>query len=164
MKRAITALVVLGLIAGALAAPAAAQKRKKKKPPAPVKVERVVEYEYTAPSPAVNPAPGAAVGACMSVLINDVFACANMETSSTEAFAKVEVTDASGQKAYFTMSQDTNDDGIYDIFGQFCGSTPAPVAITPGLVLRVNVSVAGDPACPGPATSGTIKTTISNLP
>ena len=154
-KRSIVTLLVLGLVLGALVGAADAKKKKKKK------VERKVEYEYTVPSPGVS----GVVGACMAVLGVDGTACSDISTATTETYVKVTVTDATGQPTNFDLAQDT-DPGTpaLEIFASGCGATDAAVPITPGLPLRVSVSSAGGPDCPGVATTGTVEAVLTNAP
>ena len=154
MKRKLVVLLVLGLIVGSLAGTAEAKKKKKAK-------TRTVEYEYTVPSPGVS----GLVGACMAVLGVDGTACADIPTSTQEAYVAVTVTDATGQPANFDLAQDT-DPGTpaLEIFASGCGATDSPIPITPGLPLRVSVSAAGGPDCPGVATTGSVKAVLSSTP
>jgi len=159
MKKTIAVVLSLGLVAGAFALPAEAGKRKKRKKP--VRIERVVEEAYQAPSPAVS----GVVGACLSVLGVEGTACVDIPTGANESFVKVEVTDATGQAVPFDLAQDSDAaaPGL-EIFASGCGALEEAVPITAGLALRVSISAVGGPDCPGVSTTGAFKATLSNLP
>lgn len=150
MKKLIVTSVVAALVAGALVGPAEAGK-KKKKPPAP----RVAEAGYD------NPAVGIP-GVIGSPAAGGAF---EFPTMTTENNVEVEIADDAGGSVTFTMSQDSDSNNPgYEIMGTWCGATEEPVQIAPGLPLRVSVyTVPGpdQPACTGPATSGTIKATFT---
>jgi hypothetical protein len=152
MKRSIVTLLVLGLIFGALVG-AAEAKKKKAKP-------RVIEYHYQVPSPAVS----GVAGFCLAG--NGVeTGCNEIATSTREAYASVAVTDASGQPTNWYLAQDTDTSNTgLEIFASGCGETAAPVPITPGLALRVQVAAVGGPDCPGVATTGDVTVTLSAKP
>ena len=79
---------------------------------------------------------------------------------------KIEVTDASGQKAGGYVSQgDTTGDGVGDLFGDFCGAHAGPVAITPGVPLKVSL-YAGTcfDGSPSVVTTGDVKATFTTKP
>lgn len=159
MKKSAILLLVLGLLFGSLLGTAEA-KKKKKKPAAPVKVERTVEYAYAVPSPGVS----GVAGFCLAGNGVDT-GCNEIATASEETYASVEVTDATGQATNWYLAQDTDTSNTgLEIFASGCGKTDAPVAITPGLALRVQVAAVGGPDCPGVATSGTVKVVLSNMP
>ncbi|HEY7874729.1 MAG TPA: hypothetical protein VIG64_06365 [Actinomycetota bacterium] len=153
MKRSTVLLLVLGLVFASLAAPAVAKKKSKR-------VERVVEYTYQVPSPAVS----GVVGACVADAPAST-GCNEIATSTKERYVTVAVTDASGQPTNWYLAQDT-DTAItgLEIFASGCGETAGPIAITPGLALRVQVGAVGGPDCPGVATTGDVKVVLSNLP
>jgi hypothetical protein len=153
MKRSITLLLVLGLIVGSLVGTAEAKKKKKKKPPAPVKVVRLVDFEYTCPCVGQYQF-GSATGTNLGG--------GPIPVGSEDLYIAGEAVDSSGQPVAVTIDQDTDGDGFNDFVGSFCGKSEAPIPITPGLEIRIFV---GDPeVCPSAAAGGTIKFELSNLP
>ncbi len=156
MRKSLTALLALALVAGAFAAPAAEAKKKKKKPK---RVERTVEAAYETPVIGV---------AGLASLCSPPNGCANFSVAQQEQYIKVDVVDSSGTEVLFSMSQDVDGDGSGNIFYRGCGSTGEAVPITAGLELRVSVYEGGGAASSGPcvgvASRGTITATFSNLP
>lgn len=148
MKKVIVTSIVAALVAGALVAPAEAAKKKKPK-------ARVAEGTYDNPAIGIPGVVGSAAAG----------GAYEFATLTNENFILVEIEDAGGGSPTFTMSQDTDPSTpTYEIFGTWCGTTEEPVAITPGLPLRVSVyTMPGpdQPTCTGPATSGTIKATFT---
>ena len=160
MRKAIAVAVMLGLLGGAMVAPADAAKKKKK---VVKKVERLVEHAYSVPSPGVGGAP---YSACLAAQLPES-GCVNIPLGSGEKFVNVEVADTAGLDVYWILAQDTDTsagDVGYDIFHTGCGNSEAPIPVTEGLELRISVYASGGPECPGAATSGTIKATLSNAP
>ena len=153
MKKSIVTLLVLGLVFGSLVGTADAKKKKK---------SRTVEYTYMVPSPGVS----GVVGACLAVLGAEGTACSDIATSTREAYIKVTVTDTTGQPTNFDLAQDTDPaTPALEIFASGCGTTgEAAIPITPGLPVRVSVSSAGGPDCPGVATSGSVEAVLSSAP
>lgn len=156
MKRFLVPFLILGLVFGSVATAEAGKKKKK-----PKRVERQVQLEYTAPSPGIS----GVVGACMAVLGVDGTACIDTPLGADDLFVQVSVTDQTGQPTNFDLAQDTNvDNPGLEIFASGCGETNEPLAITPGVALRVSVTAIGGPDCPGVATAGSIEITLSNMP
>jgi hypothetical protein len=157
MKKSLVVSLVLSLVVAGLVAPAEAGKKKK-----PKKVQRKVEYEYEMGSPGI---PGL-VGACLTVLTPDpASACVDIPTGGKDMYVSVKVDDTSGSTPYGILAQDTNaDQPGFEIFADFCGELKDPVPITPGLALRVSLYVGPSDSCAGISSSGTITTTLSNLP
>ena len=163
MKRAIAVALALGLLAGAMVAPAEAGRRKKRKPPVPVKVERVVEYAYQGPGIGFS-TPVASGGYCYP----EPTACAVFLPEAGEKYIKIEVVDASGTTIAGSISQgDQDGDGIGDLYGEFCGAHPEPVELAvegaPFDLSMYSGSCYGTPS-PSVMTTGTVKVTFSNMP
>lgn len=151
MKRFLIVLLALGLVAGALSAPATAKKKKKKKPK---RIERVAEARYEAPS---GIGVGGVGGACSG--------CPALPNSSEETWIKVEVTDDVAPIAGVELSYgDLDGDGFHDGGVFVCGETEW-IEIPPSVELQSFPWIIGGTECPGgAATSGTIKITYSNMP
>lgn len=154
MRKLIVTCVMLGLLAGALIAPAEAGKKKRK----PKRVERVAEGTYDNPAIGV---PGVAGSSSAG-------GAAEFGLGATEKFVSVEVKDAGGQAVSATLSQEQDPTTpSWNIIATFCGKTDEPIEVLPGVPVRVSVyTVPGpdDPTCTGPASSGKIIGTFSNLP
>ena len=161
MRKVLAVLVMSGLLAGAMVAPADAGRRKKKKPPAPVRVERTVESVYQAPALG-SPSTG---GACL----RPTNSCADLATGADDQYVKISVTDATGTPVAFSLAQDTDEAtvGSEVDMGDFCGTTgDVPIKVqVPGVPVLTFVWAFGDVTCPGGfATTGTVTGTFSNLP
>lgn len=152
MKKAIAVALSLGLLGGALVAPAEAGKKKR--------VERVAEIQYEAPALGTPSTTG--------VCFRPTNSCGDIATGGSERFVKMEIDDASGTAVAFTLGQDTDPDtfGTETQYGDFCGTTgDKAIKIKPGFPLIVFPWAFGDVACPGAfGTQGTVKATLSNLP
>jgi hypothetical protein len=154
VKKTLVIALVIGLLAGAMFAPAEAKKKKKR-------VERKVELAYQVPSPGVS----GVVGACLAVLGVEGTACIDIPTGAGETFIKVDVADASGRPVPFDLAQDSDSTNTgLEIFASGCGTTPDAVPMSEGLAVRVSVTAVGGPDCPGVSTTGTVTATLSNLP
>jgi hypothetical protein len=158
MKKAILLALILGLVAGSMAAPATAKKKKKR-------VERVVEITYTGTGVGVS-TPAASGGICPATSPENTGTCIEVPITLQEKYVKVEIQDASGLKAPGYISQgDTDGDGIGDLYGEFCGAHEAPIPLVNSNPVRVSfyTGTCGG-ATPGTTTSGTIIVTLSNMP
>lgn len=147
MKRILVLMMIMGLIFGSVATADAKKKKKKKAAP----YVRVVEGTYD------NPAPG--IGGV--VTLNGAGGTMEVPTGANELFMNVEITDDSGQPAYFGIAEGGS------IIAGFCGSTPEPMSITPGSAYNITVTMGPgleDPTCAGVATTGTIKATLTTVP
>ena len=159
MRKTVTLLVILGLLAGAMAAPAEAKKKKKKKKP------RVVEVEYTGGGIGVI-AAGLGGGICPMTEPGSG-ECIEIPLMPGEKYVKVEVKDATGLgPAGFITQGDVDGDGVADGYGDFCGAHEEPVALnSPSIPVRVSfypgVCASGMPSVP---TTGTIVATFSATP
>ena len=153
MKRTLVAVVVVGLLGGSLVAPVEAKRKRK-----PQRIERIAEGTYDVPALGV---PGVVGSAALGGAVE-------FPLGPGESFVNIEITDGGGQPVTATLSQDTDTSTpTWEIFATICGKTEEPLAIAPGVALRVSVYTTpgpDQPACTGPATSGTIKATLSNLP
>ena len=161
MKKAITVVLTIGLLAGSLAMPAEAAKKKKKKP-APVavveRVERVVEvrYEASAIGSADSPATIYPAGPLFPV---------NAMPGPDERFAKIEIIDDFSPNASASFSWDSDGDRLNDSGFDVCSSTPEAVEVIPGTQYNIFPYLLPATSCTDAvATSGTIKITFSNLP
>lgn len=156
MKKAIAVALSLGLLAGALAAPAEAGKNKKKKKSK--KVTRTAEGSYANP----------AIGIPGVVGTSSAGGAAEFPLGPEERFVSIEITDDGGQPVTATLSQDSDPSTpSWEIFATICGATDEPIEVLPAVAIRVSVYTSPgpeQPTCTGPATSGTIKGTFSNLP
>lgn len=159
MKKPLSTMIVVGLVAGAFALPAEAKKKKSK----PVRTERVVEFEYSGPGVGIA-TPEASVGYCYQFPVADQ--CLAVYPEAGEKYLKVEVIDSSGTKVAGFLSQgDLDGDGIGDLYGDFCGAHESAVPLELEMS-TVELSLY-DGACgtgPSVMTSGTIKVTLSNMP
>lgn len=156
MKKTLVIGLILGLVFASFGSTAAVAKKKKKKPAAPT--SRVVEGTYE------NPAPG--IGGV--VTLSGAGGTLEVATLPGENYISVEIKDAVGPATYFGLAQeDTDGDGFGEIIYGGCTKTPEPLQIQGGLTHTITVTTgpgAEDPACPGIATSGTIKVTVSSTP
>ena len=155
MRKTITTVLAAALVLGAFAAPMADAKKKKKAKP------RVVTDTYDAPAIGVGtPVYTGGASGCSG---GNNIGCVEFPTTAKDKFVKIEVTDQSGQKAGGFISQgDTDGDGIGDGFGEFCGAHAGPVAITPGVPVKVslyNGSCAD--GSQSTVTTGTVKATFT---
>ena len=155
MRKAITVLLVLGLLAGALAMPAEAKKKKKKKV---TKVTREAQGTYIAPA--------TVVGNCTQT---DGVGCMTIQSGATEQYLTATATDAHGQPVSIAVDADLDGDGTTETsYGSFCGTTAEAIQFDPGAAIvfwvgRPDVAVV-DGCAPGIATQGTLDVTFSNMP
>lgn len=154
MRKLIVTCVMLGLVAGAFVAPAEAGKKKRK----PKRSERVAEGTYENP----------AIGVPGVVGTSSAGGAAEFGLAPSEKFVSVEIEDSAGRPVMATMSQEQDPSTpTWNIIATFCGKTEEPIEVLPGVPVRVSVyTVPGpdEPTCTGPATSGKIIGTFSNLP
>ncbi|MEA2432832.1 MAG: hypothetical protein QOG54_289 [Actinomycetota bacterium] len=158
MKKMMITALVIGLIAGAMLAPAEAKKKAKR-------TERSVEVTYQAPGiGATTPGPSAGVCPFADPTTQE---CIEIAPELGEKYIKVEIADATGQKVAGYISQgDVDGDGISDLYGDFCGGHEAPIKMaSPGALVRISFYAGAKTDCaPSTPTTGTITVTFSNLP
>lgn len=161
MKKIIAIALSLGMLAGAYALPAEAKKKKKKKP---VRIERVVDLEYSTPGIGVT-TPVAGGGLC-PFADPTTQTCIEIPLQAGETYIKVELTDATGLPVMGYISQgDTDGDGIGNLYGDFCGGHEEPIPMESTAPVRISFYNGVNPDCaPSAATTGTIKVTLSNMP
>jgi hypothetical protein len=149
MRKLIVTSIIIGLLGAGMALPAEAGKRKK---------VRKAEGAYENP----------AIGIPGVVGTSNAGGAFEFGITSKEAFIDVEIVDDGGQPVMATMSQDTDPSTTqWEIFATLCGKTEEPVPIEPGIAVRVSVyTMPGPdhPTCTGPASSGVIKASFSNVP
>lgn len=149
MKRTLVGLLVVGLVAGALSAPAAGKKKKKK----PKRVERTVTVTYD--QPAIG-SPG----------LTGVTFQPGIANAPEEVWLSVVQQDAVSPLPFVRLAWDTDGDGTSDTGLTVCGGqTEEPIAIPGGITINIFPYVAPGPQCTtGFNTTGTIEFTFSNLP
>ena len=165
MKKTLTVVLMLALIAGAFAAAPAQAKKKKKK--APVRTERVVEIEYVMGGIGIS-SPAASGGICPMTEPGSGECIEVPVLSAAEKYIKVEIADALPTTiAGFISQGDTDGDGIGDLYGDFCGGHEAPIALE-GAGAPVRISFYAGTCADGSGvsfpTTGTITVTFSNMP
>jgi hypothetical protein len=158
MRKTLSIALMLALLAGAMAMPAEAAKKKKNKKKKKAAYVRVIEGTYD------NPAPGIG-GVVTFTAFGGTIA---FPTLPNEAYVSVEVKDAVGPQTYFGLAQeDTDGDGFGEIIAGGCTKTEEPLPITGGLEHTVTITTgpgAEAPDCPGIATTGTVKITLTETP
>lgn len=153
MRRLITLLMLVGLVASLQAAPAVAGKRK------PKKTVRTVEFEYVCPCTGFLQL-GSLTG-------GDPNFGGGPVAVGAESFVSIIAEDASGQAVLVSINQDTNGDGFNDPVADVCatGERGKPAKIVPGAEMRLFISTGrcadGSPSVP---LGGTLTLSLSNLP
>ena len=148
MRRVWTVLLVLGLIAGMMAAPAEAGKKKKAKKP----TVRTLEVRYENPAFGL----GGVGGGCSG--------CPSIAFAPDETYAVFIIEDDVSPSGYIDLSYDVDGDGLQDLGAgpTVCGSTPEPVEVEPSASYTAWPWVAGA-GCPGSSSlAGTIKVLASS--
>ena len=114
---------------------------------------RIVTITYNQPC-SINPAPTGGNGSLAACPPDQQFS-----TMKGEKHASITVTDASGRPAAVAFNVAT--EGVSDQLPTLiCGSAKVSVSGGGDYVANPSVDV-GEPACPTPPTSGTIKITLS---
>ena len=156
MRKLVAVMMVVGLIVGGASADAA-QKKKKKPPPEPQKVEReaVGTYQSTVV---------VAAGTCAQT---DAVNCVRIPATAEESYLVAAVEDEQGQAVPVAVKADLDGDNRTEtLYGAFCGSTEEPIQFDPGVEVTFWIGYTSDNAALGcgPATSGSITVTFSNMP
>ena len=150
MKKTLVLVLALALVAGSFAAPAVAKKKKKK----PVRVERVVEFNYTCPC----------TGRIQLGTLTDDgsnIGGGGVPTGLGDNYLTATIEDESGMPVAVNFNQ-IGDDGLNASIGTMCGETEEPIKV--GVGQPINVFIQGlDPTC-GIALGGTLTITFSNIP
>lgn len=149
MRRALTILLLFGLLAGTMAVPAEAGKRKKKSKKATV---RTFEVRYESPAIGI----GGIGGGCSG--------CPDIPVGPKETFAVFVIEDDFSPSGYIDLAYDSDGDGIQDLGNSVCGSTEEPIPVDPGVTYTAWPWLVGAD-CPGSSSfSGTIKAMFSSDP
>lgn len=152
MKRAISVLVMVGLLVGSVAIAADAKRK-------PKKVSREAQGSYQAPA--------TVVGNCTQT---DGIGCMTFATGPKESYVTAKATDAHGQPVLINVAADLDGDSSSETdYGTFCGETTEAIKIEPGAEVIFWVApltaAPGLADChPGLATQGTLDVVFSNLP
>ncbi|MDQ3962846.1 MAG: hypothetical protein M3277_02885 [Actinomycetota bacterium] len=145
MRKAIAILMLIGLVAGLMSAPAGAAKKKKP-------TVRTFEARYENPAFGV----GGVVGGCSG--------CPSVPTGENEFFAMIFIEDDYSPSGYVSFNYDSDGDGFENPGSgpDVCGSTEEPVAVEPGTSYTAWPWMVGT-GCRGSASvSGTIKVLLSS--
>lgn len=152
----IVAIAVLVTVSMA-SAPADAQKKKKKKKPK--RIERTAEAEYLGATGfrgvQDSPCAGEGVG------------CTVFPIEEGERFVAIEIADAAGGPVWASVYINGYSDGT-DPHEHVCGGSDSPFMLREDLselvVITTQTTAGATNPCDGPATSGTVTATFSNIP
>lgn len=142
MKKLITVVLTIGLLAGSMVGPAEAGKKKK---------DRKMEVRYE------NPAFGTAGAAFCA-------GCPQFATGKGERFISVEVVDDVSPIGYVDISYDSDGDGVYDTGITVCGATDGKVEVPENTTFAAFPYPIPSPFCAGASFAGTLKLTFSKTP
>lgn len=148
MKRAIAVALALGLLGGALVAPAEAGKKRK-----PKRVERRAEASYTGAFNVLYFSTG-----------GENFGGVAFPTGGSEKYLSLEIKDASGLPSFATVGQDLDGDDFADTSHEVCGKTEEPIKIEAGYDVTVFLKQGPCGGSPALVTQGTVSAIFSNLP
>ena len=157
MKRLLMLLMILGLVAGSVAAAEAKQATRKR-------VERTVEGSYATQFVPFN----------VYCYRHAGVGCVEIETRKDEAFLTARAVDAHGQPVLVQVWGWGDGPVHSNDYGSFCGETDEPIAFDRGADVYLVIGwqgSGGDLASPslsecrpGIGTTGTVSVTLSNLP
>lgn len=153
VRRAVVIVMAVALAAASTwAAPADAGKKKKKR------VERTAQEDYLG-------ATGFR-GAQDSPCVGEPVGCVIIEIEEGEKFVAIEVDDAAGGPVWASVYVYGYTDGT-DFHEHVCGSSEGPFKLQKGLtelvVITTQTTAGATNPCDGPATSGTVTATFSNI-
>ncbi len=152
MRKTITALLTIALLAGAFALPSAeaAKKKKKAKP-------RTFEGTYEMPAQGVAGLVGGCVGGQ---------GCVGIPLLKNESFMQLEIQDQLGQDVYASVGQNVDGDQFTEIIANVCGATEEAIPVEPGFEVTVFVweGPGTRPPCAGVSSSGKVIATLSATP
>jgi hypothetical protein len=157
MKRTVISILTIGLVAGALFAPAADAGKRRKKP-----YRRTATYKYQAPAFGQPEVGGGCPGEP-----RELDGCATFPTRGKDKFVKVTIKDKLGLDVSGSITHpDQDGDGFVEPVADFCRKSKK-VAITPGADVIVFPYMIGSTGvfeslglpgqCLGVATQGKIK-------
>ena len=148
MKRFLILFMIFGLLVGSVATAEAGKKKK------PVRVERVVEFEYQCPCPGLFQL-GTATGGDPNL------GGGAIPVGADDLYLTAEAVDTTGQAVAVSVQQDDGT-GANAPTGEFCTKTEEPIALTPGREIRIFIGL--PLICPSVSVGGTITFTLSNMP
>ena len=159
MRKTIVIAIVLGLIVASFGSTAAVAKKKKKKPAAPVRIERLVDFEYMCPCTG-----RLQIGTLDSPLGN--FGGGAVPVGSDDLYITITAEDSSGNPVLVNVNQDDGT-GANAPTGAICAGAEKgePLALVPGMEIRL--FIATGPCEDGSASvpmGGTLHLTLSNMP
>jgi hypothetical protein len=156
MKRSLVVVTLLALILSAFVVPDAAAAKKKKKKKGRVKITRTVEFEYACPCVGLFQLGGLTGG-------DPNLGGGPIPVGSNDLFLTGEAEDQTGGAVAVNVQQDDGT-GANKATGEFCTKTEEPIALDPGMEIRIFVGGPCADNTPTMPLGGTITFTLSNLP
>lgn len=148
MRKIISVVLTIVVLAGVIAVPAAAGKKKQKKPTTP----------YTSVLTYTRPALGSGgIGLGTEPL--------TLSSTATHTYVSIKVADDVSPMGNVTLGWDTDGDTVADQAIAVCGATTDPLKVPASTTFTVFPWLLPSPDCPtGFSTSGTITATFSVTP